>query len=79
MLINCFLDGGKVLFSLGGYTGSVYFSTSLATEESRNKFKNQVLEFNTLYGFDGVDLDWEYPGREGQGSNCFLRNSLEIY
>lgn len=33
------------------------------TEEQREQFCNAVLRFLVYYGFDGVDLDWEFPGR----------------
>lgn len=48
----------KALFSVGGWTGSVYFSSLVATSTSRAAFAKTILNFTTTYGFDGVDLDW---------------------
>lgn len=33
--------------------------------ERRAKFVDQVLRFVVHYGFDGFDLDWEYPTERG--------------
>jgi chitinase len=31
------------------------------TPESRSAFVEHLLRYLIYYGFDGVDLDWEYP------------------
>uniref|UniRef100_V5GVS8 Chitotriosidase n=2 Tax=Anoplophora glabripennis TaxID=217634 RepID=V5GVS8_ANOGL len=36
-----------------------------STEESRKSFANSVLRFLVYYGFDGLDMDWEYPTARG--------------
>ncbi len=59
----------KTLVSVGGWTWSENFSDVALTEESRTNFAKSVLEFVQKYGFDGVDLDWEYPVRGGQPDN----------
>ncbi|WP_342723735.1 glycoside hydrolase family 18 protein [Bradyrhizobium sp. B097] len=61
----------RILISLGGWSGSKYFSAAAATPISRARFAQSVIEaFLRPYPglFDGVDVDWEYPvsgGREG--------------
>ncbi|GAA5854560.1 hypothetical protein JCM8547_004885 [Rhodosporidiobolus lusitaniae] len=61
--------GSKPVFSIGGWDGSIYFSNLTDTEEQRETFVKQVEEFMEKYEFEGVDLDWEYPGSQGIGCN----------
>lgn len=46
-----------------------YFSPAVATEESRITFVNNILKVYTEFDLDGVDIDWEYPGRLGAPGN----------
>ncbi|MFJ3219789.1 glycosyl hydrolase family 18 protein [Kitasatospora sp. NPDC086801] len=76
----------KVVVSLGGWTYSKYFSDVAATDASRQKFVKSCLDvwikgnlpvYNGAGGdgvaagiFDGVDLDWEWPGSaDGHAGN----------
>lgn len=36
-----------------------------SSEERRKKFANSILNLLSYYNFDGIDLDWEYPGSRG--------------
>ncbi len=51
----------RVLIAVGGWYDSGKFSDVAATVASRQKFAQSVRNFVVQYGFDGVDLDWEYP------------------
>ncbi len=67
----------KMVVSLGGWLGSVYFSKAALTPESRKIFVDACLDLfiqgnlPMLEGagghgvaasiFDGIDIDWEYP------------------
>ncbi len=65
--------GLRAIMSLGGYTGSKFFSDAAATSASRSAFVSSCIDSfikGNLPGlatgaaagiFDGFDLDWEYP------------------
>ncbi|CAO1394801.1 unnamed protein product [Diamesa hyperborea] len=56
----------KVLIAIGGWNeGSEKYSLLAETEESRNEFAEQAMRFMVYYGFDGLDIDWEYPTLRG--------------
>lgn len=75
----------KVLISLGGWTYSKFFSDAAATPASREKLVRSCIDmylrgnlpaYNGAGGpgsaagiFDGIDLDWEWPGAEGHAGN----------
>ncbi|KAG5341403.1 hypothetical protein C0989_010769 [Termitomyces sp. Mn162] len=59
----------KALVSIGGYTGSRFFS-ALVNPDNRTNFVNTCYEFMTNNSLDGLDFDWEYPG--GGGMSCNL-------
>lgn len=51
----------KTTIAVGGWGGSANFSEAAATEEARTIFADSLVDFIIEHGFDGVDLDWEYP------------------
>ena len=51
----------KVMIACGGW-GADGFSDMAHTAENREKFVQSVLDFNSEYQLDGLDIDWEYPG-----------------
>ncbi|MER6916544.1 glycosyl hydrolase family 18 protein [Streptomyces sp. NPDC000594] len=75
----------RAVVSLGGWTFSKFFSDAAATPASREKFvrscvdvwiKGNLPVYNGAGGpgsgagvFDGIDLDWEWPGAEGHPGN----------
>ncbi len=54
--------GVKVMLSLGGWEGSDHFPATASSERSRSTFCASCLDAIRRYGFDGIDIDWEYPG-----------------
>jgi chitinase len=77
--------GVRVNISLGGWTGSKWFSDAALTPESRETLVESCVDLflrgnlpveNEAGGpgaaagvFDGIDLDWEWPGSEGNPGN----------
>jgi chitinase len=51
------------VFSVGGWTYSENqeFENATRTPELLEKFAKSLVDFMVKYGFDGVDIDWEYP------------------
>ncbi len=59
----------KVLLSVGGWTLSGPFSDVALEEKSRTKFALSAVQLMQKYGFDGLDIDWEYPVSGGEAGN----------
>jgi chitinase len=62
-------SGLKTVISIGGWSDSGQFSNAALTQASRDTFADSVVSFVKTYGFDGVDIDWEYPTGGGLSSN----------
>lgn len=61
--------GLKTLISVGGWDWSAKFSDAALTDASRTAFADSAVTFIKQYGFDGVDIDWEYPVGGGLSTN----------
>lgn len=57
--------GLRALISVGGWTWSSGFSAAARTAAGRAKLAASCVAFAKRWGFDGVDVDWEYPGGGG--------------
>lgn len=67
------------MISIGGWTLSGSFSDIALTEASREKFATSAVEFMVQYGFDGIDIDWEYPVGGGLESNIYRPEDKQNY
>ncbi|KAF7355625.1 Chitinase [Mycena sanguinolenta] len=61
--------GVKAKVSVGGWTGSLFWSSNVATAQNRTLFVKTLVDFATKYDLDGLDFDWEYPNVQGIGCN----------
>ena len=59
----------KTMLSVGGWLGSARFSDVAATPQARTTFVGSVVKLLEAYGFDGVDIDWEFPVSGGLPTN----------
>jgi len=56
----------KVTIAIGGWNeGSKKYSEMVADADKRKNFTESVVAFCKEHNFDGLDLDWEYPGKRG--------------
>jgi chitinase len=53
--------GLRTMISIGGWTWSENFAAAAASDASRKDFASSCVTFMKQYGFDGIDVDWEYP------------------
>jgi len=81
----------KVLISIGGWTFSKYFSDAALTKQSRERFVSSCIDLfmkgdlpGTAPGagagvFDGIDVDWEWPGSDGNAGNIIRPEDKQNY
>ncbi|VDC03751.1 unnamed protein product [Peniophora sp. CBMAI 1063] len=59
----------NAILSIGGWGGSQYFSSAVGSATNRTAFAKTVMAAVNKYGLDGVEFDWEYPAKQGEGCN----------
>ncbi|KAF2994020.1 hypothetical protein E8E14_001381 [Neopestalotiopsis sp. 37M] len=66
----------KIMISLGGWSFTdndtdtqAVFTTMVSSQSNRATFIDNLMDFLSHYGFDGVDFDWEYPGASDRGGH----------
>jgi chitinase len=69
----------KTIISMGGWKdssdGTGKYSAMSSNSDSIDTFVSSVVDFLQNYGFDGFDLDWEYPN-QGQSDTDGYVNVL---
>ncbi|KAL6160334.1 hypothetical protein ACJBU6_01675 [Exserohilum turcicum] len=61
-----FSQGTIVQVAIGGWGDTEGFSAGAKTEESRKLFASNVKAMLDATGADGIDVDWEYAGGNGE-------------
>ena len=70
--------GGQIFPSLGGWTLSDAFPAMAASASSRANFASQCVDLIKEYGFDGIDIDWEYPGYEEHSGTAADKENFNL-
>jgi chitinase len=59
----------KLMFSVGGWSRCGFFSEMAYTQAGRDSLAASCVSFLRTYGWDGIDIDWEYAGVARAPSN----------
>ncbi|KAF8345344.1 endochitinase [Amanita rubescens] len=71
-------EGVRPLVSVGGWTGSRYFSTNVQPSNQAG-FVQAIVSMIKDYNLAGVEIDWEYPNHQGIGCNVISADDTANY
>ncbi|KAJ7467140.1 glycoside hydrolase family 18 protein [Mycena latifolia] len=72
-------NGVMAGLSIGGWGGSQYYSSNIASAGNRTAFVKSVVSLIQKYQLDLVDFDWEFPGVQGIGCNIVSSSDTENF
>ncbi|KAM0262312.1 hypothetical protein ACHAQJ_001781 [Trichoderma viride] len=61
-----FDEGAKICMSIGGWGDTSGFSAGAQNNQTRQTYAQNVATTIKTLGYDCVDIDWEFPGGNGQ-------------
>nr|XP_046913173.1 chitinase-3-like protein 2 isoform X1 [Dermatophagoides farinae] len=67
----------KVMLSIGDLGGTM-FSIVTSTNRTRERFIISILDICTEFNFDGIDIDWEFPGFRTPGLSRDKQNLVQF-
>ncbi|OXV10146.1 hypothetical protein Egran_02093 [Elaphomyces granulatus] len=62
---SMFASGTKVMISIGGFGDTAGLSAGAKDDASRERFAKNIADLIKKWGFEGCELDWEYPAGNG--------------
>jgi chitinase len=69
----------KTILAIGGWNeGSTAYSHMATTAERRKVFIDSCVALVLEHGFDGLDLDWEYPGEAAEEEAVNRQSDLTL-
>ncbi len=68
----------RVMVSIGGWEDSGLFPEIAADKKKRSRFAESCIDQIKKYGFDGIDIDWEYPGYEPHNGSPRDRENFNL-
>ena len=64
-------NNASITLSLGGWTGSNLFSDIMKSDQAKSTLTDSIVSTIRTNNLDGIDIDWEYPGRLGDTCNKY--------
>ncbi|AET39549.1 putative chitinase Ecym_4512 [Eremothecium cymbalariae DBVPG len=62
----------RLFMAVGGWSNREAFPKIVRSEEKLKNFVNSTIDAMFEYGFDGIDLDWEFPKDDGYEPGMYL-------
>ncbi|MFP6668113.1 MAG: glycoside hydrolase family 18 protein [Pirellulales bacterium] len=71
----------RIHLGVGGWGRSNHFAAMSSQKQSRQRFVNNLEKLCQRYGFDGADLDWEFPDTKAEKASfvALLRDLREKF
>lgn len=65
-------EGFKTIMSVGGWSNRDLFPKMVRNKKKMDQFIESCIDTMFKYGFDGIDLDWEFPKDDGVEPKKYL-------